>query len=179
MRLKLNPAGPGTILLLAGAAVLGYMAVRRKKPTTTAAVPPGGVAPPNGGAAPDGGTGNGAGAGTGGETGNFVGTGWVWPRQDKFPTENSFIGWLLGHGYVPGPPDGNVRKPATEGAVMNFQNEFNAVVDYAKDQGWGVPNKLTVDGKIGTNTINAMIQADTLMGTAGMGWKQLVAAAQA
>ncbi len=80
----------------------------------------------------------------------------------------------MGAGYSPGPPDGDVRKPATEAAVMDFQNEFNAVRDYLKDKNWSVPNRLSVDGKIGKNTINAFIVSEKLQGDLGKHWKMIV-----
>lgn len=156
-------AVPSTLFLIAGAALMGYLVVRRSPATTSAPGP----APYQGG---------GGGSGT-----QHVGApGYVWPHPDKFPTQASFQGWLSQRGYQPG-SSGNVRDGATVAAVHSYQRDFNEVRSWLIAQGWGaIVPRLMVDGMIGNGTIGAMVATDQsiLPGNNTQDWQALVAQAK-
>lgn len=161
-------AQPATIFLIGGAALLGYLAVR-KRPTPTSSTISAPTMPPFG---PSMGPSSG---------GQYVGAaGYTWPSADKFPTQEAFQAWLRGKGYASS-SSGNVRDGATVSAVSSFQRDFNIVRHWLMSQGWGsdVP-ELSVDGKIGQNTIAAMVAVDAtvLPGVSAQSWPVLVTQAK-
>lgn len=98
----------------------------------------------------------------------YVGSGWKWPRPDRFPTEKSFGEALstLGYGAAVFLPGWEVTSTDTMGTVMMFQVDYTAVREYAflksKAQfgtGTEIGPPVVVDGLIGENTIRALIFA--------------------
>ena len=105
---------------------------------------------------------------------NYVGSGYNWPRRDRFPTVDSFSLYLNGMGYpVLMPVAGfNVLSSSTMNQVRRFQRDYNVVRLTAAN-----PNpRISEDGLVGKGTIAAMIAAESWKIVAGMPWLQLVAA---
>ncbi len=95
-----------------------------------------------------------------GTPGKYVGTGWKdWPHKGTFPNEASFVRVLDELGYNSSP--GSLRSAANKDAVSAFQDDWNAANDYlvAQRRNPMSPRRLTVDDKLGSNTVNALFQA--------------------
>jgi len=171
-----NPAGT-SLLLIGLAGLLGYLAIRKRKAPEQILPPepPGPEPPPP---PPPGPPGPSQGHYVGDPSGPFD-----WPHKDMFSTPLSFQTWLQTHGY-PNSMSGNVRDDPTIQAVGTFQNDFNDVRIHLQQKGWSVPPKLTVDGRLGVNTINAMWNVDTKIlpntygGAGGATWQDVVEAVQ-
>lgn len=119
-------------------------------------------------------------------SGNYVGTGWKWPHQDRFPSERSFGEALMKLGYNPGAinPSFSALSDRVINQVKIFQNHWNIVANYLEKRSAakGVPipvPRLSVDGKIGANTIEALIRAPKMASVDGKSWGGLVGTAQA
>lgn len=118
--------------------------------------------------------------------GNYVGSGWSWPHKNQFPSELTFGKRLMELGYSPGGlnPSFSVLSDRAVKQVKIFQNHWNIVASYLEkisaEKGVPVPvPRLSVDGKIGANTIEALIRAPKMAKTAGKSWGGLVGTAQA
>lgn len=98
---------------------------------------------------------------------NVVGGGWEWPEKNYWGSEGSIAGSLitLSQGrYAPGgtwaQPNYTITSVSGQGAVRQFQRDWNELVDhwalFTKANTSKPVGKLTADGWIGPNTWKAM-----------------------
>ena len=92
---------------------------------------------------------------------NYVGSGWIWPRPDRFPNIQSFGQALseLGYGAAFVLPGWEILSTETMNTVMVFQSDYDAVrAGLLKQTGVELPF-VVIDGLIGEATIRALIFA--------------------
>ncbi len=92
---------------------------------------------------------------------NYVGSGWIWPRPDRFPDVASFGHTLneLGYGAAVGLPGWEILSTETMNTIMAFQSDYAAVrAALLKEAGVELPFVIT-DGLVGDSTIRALIFA--------------------
>ncbi len=93
---------------------------------------------------------------------DYVGSGWTWPRPDRFPTTESFGDALneLGYGAAVGLPEWEVLSKETMDLVMVFQSDYDDVREaLLKESGVEIGPYIVIDGLIGDSTIRALIFA--------------------
>lgn len=88
---------------------------------------------------------------------NYVGTGWFWPNQDLFPTEDSILQFLASLGYV-GSGNGVQSGPNMD-MIKRWQSDYNLVARFLQtgtqwDNAW--PVGLSVDGLLGPMSMQAL-----------------------
>lgn len=105
---------------------------------------------------------------------DYVGSGYNWPRRDRFPNEQSFGTHMLALGYQTNPlaPNWSVISAGFMTLVRRFQRDYNKVRLTIANPG----PSLSPDGLIGKNTINALLAAQQWAALGAMSWQQLVAA---
>lgn len=117
------------------------------------------------------------------KAGKYVGAGWTdWPHKDVFKDEASFGDTLLALGYALSgkwdTPEWSIRGPIEIDAIKEFQGDWNTMLTYGQSVlaeyfgGFVQVIPLTKDGKIGTNTVNAMFRA--LAMSEDKEWRDLV-----
>jgi hypothetical protein len=91
----------------------------------------------------------------------YVGSGWKWPRPDRFPTEKSFGEALstLGYGAAVFLPGWEVTSTETMNTVMAFQTDYNAIREAMLQSGADIGPVIVIDGLIGADTVRALIFA--------------------
>ena len=91
----------------------------------------------------------------------YVGSGWVWPRPDRFPDEHSFGEALneLGYGAAVALPGWEVLSTETMNTVMAFQTDYDAIREAILLDAVEIGPFIVVDGLIGADTIRALIFA--------------------
>lgn len=100
----------------------------------------------------------------------YVGTGWPWPKADRFPNTRSFGHALNALGYATDValPDWKILSPTTMNTVESFQRDYNVVrsaylttwpVGTPPQTGFEIGPLVYVNGRVGPSTIQALIFA--------------------
>lgn len=103
-----------------------------------------------------------------------------WPFQTRYPNAQAFIDQLKVMGYNPG---SSLTSSKGKSAIKDFQRDYNRVSEKIIDWAWalfgedplsGGVGKITVDGRLGEQTIHALVAAVGMADSVDMSWKQLV-----
>lgn len=103
-----------------------------------------------------------------------------WPFQSRYPDAAAFIAQLKQMGYSPG---SSLTSSKGKAAIKSFQRHYNSVSDKVAEWMWSLfgdeqmsdgIGKITVDGRLGDQTINALVIAAGMADGADMRWRELV-----
>jgi hypothetical protein len=106
---------------------------------------------------------------------NYVGSGYNWPRKDRFPNEIAFAVLLNLFGYNANAAL-SIISQVNMTAVRQYQRDYNTVLATVPNPPTG---KLAEDGLIGKNTIGAMLVSEAWVNTLGKPFPAIVAEAKA
>lgn len=109
---------------------------------------------------------------------NFVGSGWNWPRRERFPNVASFVVFLNTYGYAATVAQ-NIVSDQNRAAIRKFQQDFNLVRAHRAKQGPVALGAIATDGLIGVGTINAMLQAEAWVNQFASPWQGIVSQVKA